>query len=153
MFSKKSDKARVSPCCGSEGDSPPSNVAAPAYTGIKRAGLYSGDCVKPAPGNLPSSKAGFLVSFLVDARGGAMTGHRHWGMRVIIPPSAVHQPTRIQCRCDDHLFTLSDDVTKVHSALSHPLPAPLHGEGGPGQSGDRHESSRREVQVCGYFIK
>ena len=166
MFSKKSDKARVSPCCGSEGDSPPSNVAAPAYTGIKRAGLYSGDCVKPAPGNLLSSKAcclfhlnifiylnvtkaGFLVSFLVDARGGAMTGHRHWGMRVIIPPSAVHQPTRIQCRCDDHLFTLSDDVTQVHPALSHPLPAPLHGEGGPGQSGDRHESSRREVQVCG----
>ena len=44
------------------------------------------------------SKAGFLVSFLVDARGGAMTGHRHWGMRVIIPPGAVHQPTRVQCR-------------------------------------------------------
>ena len=60
MFSKKSDKARVSPCCGSEGDSPPSNVTAPAYTGIKRPGLYSGDCVKPAPGNLPSSKAYYL---------------------------------------------------------------------------------------------
>ena len=40
------------------------------------------------------------MSFLVDARGGAMTGHRHWGMRVIIPPAAVQQPTRIQCRCD-----------------------------------------------------
>ena len=65
MFSKKSDKARVSPCCGSEGDSPPSNVAAPAYTGIKRAGLYSGDCVKPAPGNLPSSKARYLHSFFI----------------------------------------------------------------------------------------
>ena len=55
MFSKKSDKARVSPCCGSEGDSPLSNVT--PYTGIKRPGLYTGDCVKPAPGNLPSSKA------------------------------------------------------------------------------------------------
>ena len=54
MFSKKSDKAQVSPCRGSEGDSPPSVTA---YTGIKRPGLYTGDCVKPAPGNLPSSKA------------------------------------------------------------------------------------------------
>lgn len=27
-----------------------------------------------------------------------LPGHRHWGMRVIIPPAAVHQPTRIQCR-------------------------------------------------------
>ena len=50
-------------------------------------------------------QAGFLVSFLVDARGGAMTGHRHWGMRVIIPPAAVQQPTRIQCRCR-HSYTL-----------------------------------------------
>ena len=54
--------------------------------------------MKPTQGTLPSSKAGFLVSFLVDARGGAMTGHRHWGMRVIIPPAAVQQPTRINCR-------------------------------------------------------
>ena len=61
-------------------------------------GIYTADCVKPSPGNIPSSKAGFLVSFLVDARGGAMTGHRHWGMRVILPPGAVQQPTRIQCR-------------------------------------------------------
>ena len=47
---------------------------------------------------LSPSKAGFLVSFLVDARGGAMTGHRHWGMRVVIPPGAVQQPTRVNCR-------------------------------------------------------
>ena len=65
---------------------------------VVKAGLYSGDCVRPSPGPLPSSKAAFLVSFLVDARGGAMTGHRHWGMRVILPPGAVQQPTRIQCR-------------------------------------------------------
>ena len=65
---------------------------------VVKTGLYSGDCVRPSPGTLPSSKAGFLVSFLVDARGGAMTGHRHWGMRVILPPGAVQQPTRIQCR-------------------------------------------------------
>merc|ERR1712126_189076 len=54
--------------------------------------------IKPSQGSLPSSKAGFLVSFLVDARGGAMTGHRHWGMRVVIPPGAVQQPTRVNCR-------------------------------------------------------
>ena len=97
-------------------------------------------------------KAGFLVSFLVDARGGAMTGHRHWGMRVIIPPSAVHQPTRIQCRCGHQMSSLyyhDYDVTQVHPAVSHPLPAPLHGERGPGQPSHRHESGRREVQVWG----
>ena len=27
-----------------------------------------------------------------------MTGHRHWGIRVVIPPGAVNQPTRINCR-------------------------------------------------------
>ena len=58
--------------------------------------LYSGEVTKPVPGPLPASRTGFLVSFLVDARGGAMTGHRHWGMRVIIPPGAVQQPTRVQ---------------------------------------------------------
>ena len=35
----------------------------------------------PAP-----AKLGFLVSFLVDARGGAMKGNRGSGMRLIIPP-------------------------------------------------------------------
>ena len=75
MFSKKTDKARVSPCCGSEGDSPPSNVSAPAYTGIKRAGMYSGDCVKPAPGNLPSSKACYFdFNFSLIYRVGGFSG-------------------------------------------------------------------------------
>lgn len=41
---------------------------------------------------------GFLVSFLVDARGGAMRGCRHSGVRVIVPPKAAPQPTRITCR-------------------------------------------------------
>jgi hypothetical protein len=31
------------------------------------------------------AKLGFLVSFLVDARGGAMKGHRGSGLRLIIP--------------------------------------------------------------------
>lgn len=40
----------------------------------------------------------FLVSFLVDARGGAMRGCRHSGVRVIVPPRSASQPTRITCR-------------------------------------------------------
>lgn len=41
---------------------------------------------------------GFLVSFLVDARGGAMRGCRHSGVRVVVPPKSCAQPTRITCR-------------------------------------------------------
>uniref|UniRef100_A0A1I7RUI2 Ankyrin-2 n=1 Tax=Bursaphelenchus xylophilus TaxID=6326 RepID=A0A1I7RUI2_BURXY len=40
----------------------------------------------------------FLISFLVDARGGAMRGCRHSGVRVIIPPRKAAQPMRITCR-------------------------------------------------------
>ncbi|XP_064457857.1 uncharacterized protein LOC135368469 isoform X18 [Ornithodoros turicata] len=40
----------------------------------------------------------FLVSFLVDARGGAMRGCRHSGVRVIIPPRKAPGPMRITCR-------------------------------------------------------
>ena len=40
----------------------------------------------------------FLVSFLVDARGGAMRGYRHSGVRVIIPPYKASMPMRITCR-------------------------------------------------------
>ncbi|KAA0191077.1 hypothetical protein HAZT_HAZT008633 [Hyalella azteca] len=40
----------------------------------------------------------FLVSFMVDARGGAMRGCRHSGVRVIIPPRKAASPMRITCR-------------------------------------------------------
>lgn len=40
----------------------------------------------------------FLVSFMVDARGGSMRGSRHHGMRIIIPPRKCTAPTRITCR-------------------------------------------------------
>ncbi len=40
----------------------------------------------------------FLVSFMVDARGGSMRGSRHHGLRVIIPPRTCTAPTRITCR-------------------------------------------------------
>ena len=40
----------------------------------------------------------FLVSFMVDARGGAMRGCRHSGVRVIIPPRKAPMPMRVTCR-------------------------------------------------------
>ncbi|XP_050526017.1 ankyrin-3-like isoform X3 [Daktulosphaira vitifoliae] len=40
----------------------------------------------------------FLVSFLVDARGGAMRGCRQSGVRVIIPPRKAPSPMRVTCR-------------------------------------------------------
>ncbi|XP_057661824.1 uncharacterized protein LOC130897163 isoform X11 [Diorhabda carinulata] len=57
---------------------------------------------KYAPDNVDINKLpiniGFLVSFLVDARGGAMRGCRHSGVRVIVPPRCAPSPTRITCR-------------------------------------------------------
>ncbi|XP_051757281.1 ankyrin-2b isoform X5 [Ctenopharyngodon idella] len=40
----------------------------------------------------------FLVSFMVDARGGAMRGCRHNGLRLLIPPRKCSAPTRVTCR-------------------------------------------------------
>ena len=44
------------------------------------------------------AKHSFLVSFLVDARGGAMRGCRHSGVRVIVPPRKATMPMRVTCR-------------------------------------------------------
>lgn len=35
---------------------------------------------------------------MVDARGGAMRGCRHSGVRIIIPPGKACMPTRVTCR-------------------------------------------------------
>ncbi|MCI4395132.1 hypothetical protein PGIGA_G00176930 [Pangasianodon gigas] len=43
-------------------------------------------------------QSGFLVSFMVDARGGAMRGCRHNGLRIIVPPRKCSAPTRVTCR-------------------------------------------------------
>lgn len=40
----------------------------------------------------------FLISFMVDARGGAMRGCRHSGVRIIVPPRKAPMPMRITCR-------------------------------------------------------
>ncbi|XP_051948211.1 ankyrin-2-like [Xyrauchen texanus] len=52
-------------------------------------------CSSPCHNNDNSS---FLVSFMVDARGGAMRGCRHNGLRIIIPPRKCSAPTRVTCR-------------------------------------------------------
>uniref|UniRef100_UPI00358E28FC ankyrin-3-like isoform X3 n=1 Tax=Myxine glutinosa TaxID=7769 RepID=UPI00358E28FC len=43
-------------------------------------------------------QSGFLVSFMVDARGGSMRGSRHPGLRILVPPQTCSEPTRITCR-------------------------------------------------------
>nr|XP_049465046.1 ankyrin-3 isoform X2 [Anopheles coluzzii] len=58
------------------------------------ANIYCGDQIK----FVPMCRERFMVSFLVDARGGAMRGCRHSGVRVIVPPRSAAQPTRITCR-------------------------------------------------------
>ncbi|XP_036097721.1 ankyrin-2 isoform X8 [Molossus molossus] len=47
---------------------------------------------------LDRDSSSFLVSFMVDARGGAMRGCRHRGLRIIIPPRKCSAPTRVTCR-------------------------------------------------------
>uniref|UniRef100_A0A8C6PSF6 Ankyrin 3 n=1 Tax=Nothobranchius furzeri TaxID=105023 RepID=A0A8C6PSF6_NOTFU len=55
---------------------------------------FSDKIIKEEPNQTPV----FLVSFMVDARGGSMRGSRHNGMRIIIPPRKCTAPTRITCR-------------------------------------------------------
>ncbi|VEL33087.1 unnamed protein product [Protopolystoma xenopodis] len=54
--------------------------------------------------------SGFLVSFLVDARGGMLQSRRLPEMRFFIPPNAATGPTRIICR-----LTRSDRVNLLPS--------------------------------------
>ncbi|XP_069990950.1 ankyrin-2 isoform X50 [Penaeus vannamei] len=56
------------------------------------------DSVPEKAAEILSGWEGFLVSFMVDARGGAMRGCRHSGVRVIIPPRKAAMPMRITCR-------------------------------------------------------
>ncbi|KAM9769479.1 uncharacterized protein ank2a isoform 6-T6 [Menidia menidia] len=60
--------------------------------------------------------SGFLVSFMVDARGGAMRGWRHNGLRIIVPPRKCSAPTRVTCR-----------LVKRHRLAS--MPPMVEGEG------------------------
>uniref|UniRef100_A0A673HJJ7 Ankyrin-2-like n=1 Tax=Sinocyclocheilus rhinocerous TaxID=307959 RepID=A0A673HJJ7_9TELE len=61
-------------------------------------------------------QSGFLVSFMVDARGGAMRGCRHNGLRIFVPPRKCSAPTRVTCR-----------LVKRHRLAS--MPPMVEGEG------------------------
>lgn len=45
-----------------------------------------------------TARTEFLVSFLVDARGGTRTACRKSGIRIVIPARAAEQPVRVTCR-------------------------------------------------------
>ncbi|KAM9836590.1 ankyrin-2b [Aulostomus maculatus] len=57
--------------------------------------IHSGRC---SPCYDHGDHSSFLVSFMVDARGGAMRGCRHNGLRIIVPPRKCSAPTRVTCR-------------------------------------------------------
>ncbi|XP_044045584.1 ankyrin-3-like isoform X14 [Siniperca chuatsi] len=65
---------------------------------------------------LDHDNSSFLVSFMVDARGGAMRGCRHNGLRIIVPPRKCSAPTRVTCR-----------LVKRHRLAS--MPPMVEGEG------------------------
>ncbi|KAM9769491.1 uncharacterized protein ank2a isoform 18-T18 [Menidia menidia] len=65
---------------------------------------------------LDHDNSSFLVSFMVDARGGAMRGWRHNGLRIIVPPRKCSAPTRVTCR-----------LVKRHRLAS--MPPMVEGEG------------------------
>ncbi|XP_076460031.1 uncharacterized protein LOC143293050 isoform X35 [Babylonia areolata] len=83
---------------------------APASGDNQRFSSYSGSSFSTTfdPDNVPVDRSpvysgklkwkSFLISFMVDARGGAMRGCRHSGIRVVIPPKKCSMPTRVTCR-------------------------------------------------------
>lgn len=80
-----------------------SPVASPIHTGLVFSNLMKYCCKQMefclnVHGFLLYVFCSFLVSFMVDARGGSMRGSRHNGLRVIIPPRTCAAPTRITCR-------------------------------------------------------
>ncbi|XP_013400021.1 titin isoform X4 [Lingula anatina] len=72
-----------------------------SYSGSTFSGQFDADNVQVDRTPVFSGKLkwkNFLVSFMVDARGGAMRGCRHSGVRIIIPPRKASCPTRVTCR-------------------------------------------------------
>ncbi|KAG5900648.1 hypothetical protein JTB14_005921 [Gonioctena quinquepunctata] len=80
----------------------PSNISNELIITPQHVKEYYATNAYSAPDNVDINRqpitAGFLVSFIVDARGGAMRGCRHSGVRVIVPPRCAASPTRITCR-------------------------------------------------------
>ncbi|PAA83415.1 hypothetical protein BOX15_Mlig030409g1 [Macrostomum lignano] len=78
----------------------PEQLSPLTLTGSSKAAAAA--AVTAGKDNTPTERlpvvSGFLVSFLVDARGGAMTGARCPGLRIVVPPNAATGPTRVTCR-------------------------------------------------------
>ncbi|XP_038648151.1 ankyrin-2b isoform X26 [Scyliorhinus canicula] len=79
------------------------NVAlssSPIHSGYWSKMVQDIETLQPAGYSSPisDSESSFLVSFMVDARGGSMRGCRHNGLRIIIPPRKCTAPTRVTCR-------------------------------------------------------
>lgn len=76
-----------------------SPVASPIHTGSAQSRIFTPQApIEFSVLSLFCLNNRFLVSFMVDARGGSMRGSRHNGLRVIIPPRTCAAPTRITCR-------------------------------------------------------
>ena len=79
---------------------------------------------------------------------------RHWGMRVVIPPGAVQQPTRVNCR-----YQVRENTEFPSWSCNLPpagleqagIPSSLHGERGPGQQGRRDVPCRRQVRATQHY--
>ncbi|XP_068797893.1 ankyrin-2 isoform X5 [Struthio camelus] len=77
------------------------NVAlssSPIHSGCLSAKKETGSMLTSCSSPCLDHDSSFLVSFMVDARGGAMRGCRHNGLRIIIPPRKCTAPTRVTCR-------------------------------------------------------
>ncbi|KAK3742699.1 hypothetical protein RRG08_025644 [Elysia crispata] len=85
---------------------PSSSNRLPVGSGAEanRFSSYSGSSFSTSfdPDNVPVDRSpvysGFLISFMVDARGGAMRGCRNPSVRIIVPPRKCCMPTRVTCR-------------------------------------------------------
>lgn len=100
------NKQRPNGAVKEEGGAPNGKAPGPAPVYAQVNKKQKGEAAPGSPTSITSSsssaappvKAGFLVSFVVDSRGSAMTGCRGSGLRLIIPPGAVEQPVRVTCR-------------------------------------------------------
>ncbi|XP_060605993.1 ankyrin-2-like isoform X12 [Ruditapes philippinarum] len=105
-------------------------MAAPGKSEGTRFSSYSGSSFNTHfdPDNIALDKSpvysgklkwkSFLVSFMVDARGGAMRGTRHSGIRFVIPPGKASMPTRILCRLIKKEKLLHPPVVNEGEALA-----------------------------------
>ena len=68
-------------------------------------------------------------------------------MRVVIPPGAVEQPTRVNCRCQQDYHPAKRKLAMCQVPTSHQdgLPPALHGEGGPRQQSGRDLATWRTL--------